>query len=147
MRVMATIEPTERRRPSIATLRLQPDPRRIREFLAEVESGLGDSCDQQLRRNVRLLVGEIAARLLGACPRAAIQVDLEVKADSVRVDIAERGGEPCDFWDALDDAVFSDLTTAWGRDRRRGGGAWFELEAPSRPSSRDRSAIAGARER
>ena len=28
--------------------------------------------------------------------------------------------------------LFSDLTTAWGRDRRGSGGAWFEIAQPTR---------------
>lgn len=83
-----------------------------------------------MRRKVRLLVGEIVARLLDRCPDGAVNLDLEIKADSVRVDIFENDGE-CDFWDGLDDVVFSDLTTAWGRDRRGTGGAWFEVAAPT----------------
>ena len=121
----------DRRRKPVARLRFEPDPRRLRTLLAEVEAGL-ESSDPLLRRRVRLLVGEIVARLLTACPRSAIELDLEVMADSVRVDIRERGDEPCDFWEALDDALFSDLTTAWGRDRRGSGGAWFEIAQPAR---------------
>lgn len=119
----------DRRRPTVARFCFQPDPRRLRTLLAEVEVGLGSS-EPLLQRNVRLLVGEIVARLLTACPRTAVQLDLEVKADSVRVDIRQLGNERCDFWDALDDAVFSDLTSDWGRDRRGGGGAWFEIVQP-----------------
>jgi hypothetical protein len=121
----------DRRRPTVARFAFQPDPRRLRTLLAEVEIGLGSS-DPRLRRDVRLLVGEIIARLLIACPRTAVQLDLEIKADSVRIDIRQRGNERCVFWDGLDDAVFSDLTSAWGRDRRGGGGAWFEIAKPLR---------------
>ena len=119
----------DRRRPTVARFCFQPDPRRLRTLLAEVEVGLG-STDPLLGRNVRLLVGEIVARLLTACPRTAVELDLEVKAESVRVDIRQHGNEPCDFWDALDDVVFSDLTSAWGQDRRGSGGAWFEIAKP-----------------
>jgi hypothetical protein len=122
---------TDRRRPAVARLRFEPDPRRLRTLLAEVEVGLEPS-DPLVRRRVRLLVGEIVSRLLIACPRSAIELDLEVMADSVRVDIRERGDERCHFWEVLDDALFSDLTSAWGRDRRGRGGAWFEIAQPTR---------------
>ena len=131
----------DRRRTPVARLRFEPDPRRLRTLLAEVEAGL-ESSHPLLRRRVRLLVGEIVARLLSACPRSAIELDLEVMADSVRVDIRERGEEPCDFWEALDDAVFSDLTSAWGRDRRGSGGAWFEIAQPTRRPVPARSGLA-----
>jgi hypothetical protein len=118
-----------RRRPTVARFRFQPDARRLRALLDEVTTALGTS-DPLLRRKVRLLVGEIVARLLDRCPDGAVNLDLEIKADSVRVDIFENDGE-CDFWDGLDEVVFSDLTTAWGRDRRGTGGAWFEIAAPT----------------
>lgn len=119
----------DRRRPTVARFRFEPDPRDLRRLLGEVEVGLG-STDPLLRRNVRLLIGEIVSRLLTACPQTAVQLDLEIKADSVRVDITQRGNERCDLWDALDDIIFSDLTSAWGRDRRASGGAWFEIVRP-----------------
>lgn len=120
----------DERRQTVARFRIEPDPRRLRELLAEVDTGLG-SVDALLRRRVRLLVGEIVARVLRACPGAGLYLDLELKADSVRVDLIQRSGEKCDFWSSLDEVVFSDLTTAWGRDRRRPGGAWFEIDARS----------------
>lgn len=118
----------DRRRPSVATFGFQPDPRRLRALLDEVEAALGPG-DALLQRNVRLLVGEIVARLTVACPDVAVRLALEVMADSVRVEIASDGA-PCEFWSGLDDALFSDLTSAWGRDRRSVGGAWFEIRAP-----------------
>jgi hypothetical protein len=121
----------DRRRPTVARFRFQPDPRRLRTLLAELEVAL-DPGDSVLRRNVRLLVGEIVARLLTASPRTAVELDLEVKADSVRIDIRQAGNQRSEFWDALDSAVFSDLTSAWGRDRRAGGGVWFEIAARGR---------------
>jgi hypothetical protein len=120
----------DRRRPTVARFLFQPDPRHLRRLLAEVDVGLGSS-DPLLSRNVRLLVGEIVARMVTASPRTAVELELEIKADSVRVDISQRGDEDCDFWDRLDDALFSDLTSAWGRDRRGSGGAWFEIEKPA----------------
>jgi hypothetical protein len=128
----STSATVDRRRPTFTRFRFQPDARRLRTLLAEIDRGLGSS-DLLLRRNVGLLVGEIVARLLGTCPRTAVQLELEIKADSVRVDISQRGDKPCEFWDALDDAVFSDLTSAWGRDRRGSGGAWFEVAKPLHP--------------
>lgn len=119
-------ETVDRRRPDLARFRFQPDPRHLRTLLAEVDADL-ESSDRMLRRNVRLLIGEILAQLLRECPRTAVHLDLEIKEDSVRIDIFARGDERCDFWEVLDDIVFSDLTTAWGRDRRGSGGAWFEV--------------------
>ncbi len=120
----------ERRRPTVARFRFQPDPRRLRELLDEVDAALG-SGDPLLQRRVRLLVGEIVARLLDRCPEGAVNLDLEIKEDSARIDIAETAGD-CDFWEALDDAVFTDLTSGWGRDRRGSGGAWFEVSGSVR---------------
>ena len=111
----------------MARLRFEPDARRVRELLAQVDAVVADR-DALGRRRVRLLVGEILGRLVQHCPQAPVQLDLELKADSVRIDIAVGGGE-CDFWDAVDDVVFTDLTTGWGRDRRREAGAWFEVAA------------------
>ena len=56
-----------------------------------------------LQHKVRLLIGEIVARLLHRCPEATVQLDLAILADSVRVDVFETNGE-CDFWDGLDEA-------------------------------------------
>jgi hypothetical protein len=118
--------PADRRRPTVAHFQFEPDPRRMRELLAEVDVVVSDR-DPLLRRRVRLLVGEIVGRLVGHCPQTSIRLDLELKADAVRIDMAANGD--CDFWDVLDDVVFTDLTSGWGRDRRRSAGAWFEVAA------------------
>ena len=82
-------------------------------------------------------MGEIVGRLVGHCPRASIRLDVELKEDSVRIEIAPQGNDDdCDFWEVLDDVVFTDLTSGWGRDRRGGGGAWFEVAGVTRASSR-----------
>lgn len=124
--------PTDRRRPTIARFRFEPDPRQLRTLLAEVDAVVAGR-DALSRRRVRLLVGEIVSRLVTRCPQAAVRLDLELKADSVRIDIAQSNGDP-DFWYALDDVFFTDLTSGWGRDRRGGGGAWFEVAAVGQPS-------------
>ena len=67
--------------------------------------------------------------------RHSIRLDLELKADAVRIDMAASDGD-CDFWDVLDDVVFTDLTSGWGRDRRRSAGAWFEVAAVDHASPR-----------
>ena len=123
----------DRRRPTVARFRFEPDPRDLRRLLGEVEVGLG-STDPLLRRNVRLLIGEVVSRLLMACPQTAVQLDLEIKADSVRVDITQRGNERCDVWNALDEITFSDLTSASG------------TRSPSERRSlvRDRKAVSSA---
>lgn len=118
----------DRRRPALAELSFAPDPRRLRELLAEFERAL-DSSDPALVRRARLLVGEIVARVLAAGLQEEIELGLQIRSDSVRIDIWQDSVGPCDFWDRLDDAVFSDLASTWGRDRRRECGAWFEIEA------------------
>lgn len=127
----SVLEAPNRRRPSVASFSFESDPRNLRNLLAEVDSCLGHS-DPGLRRSVRLLVGEIVARLMAACPGITVRLAMEIMADSVRLDIAERSDHPCEFWNALDHVVFSDLTSRWGRDRRGGGGAWFEVEIGSK---------------
>lgn len=126
-----SVATADRRRPSLAELSFAPDPRRLRDLLAEFELALGSS-DPALVRRARLLVGEIVARVLAAGIHDEIQLDLQIMSDSVRIDIWQDSDGPCDFWDRLDDAVFSDLASAWGRDRRRECGAWFEIENPAR---------------
>ena len=116
----------ERRRPAVRRLSFAPDPRQLRTLLADVETSLGPG-DPRLLRSVRLLVGEIVSRVLASQMGGEIHLDMEVMNESVRIDIWQQASEPCDFWDLLDDAVFSDLTSAWGRDRRRPCGAWFEV--------------------
>lgn len=119
---------TERRRNTVARLRFDPDARHLRALLEEIDACL-ELRDPDERRRVRLLVSEIVARLLASPHGAAVHLDLELKPDSVRIDIADRDGG-ADFWEALDDTIFSDLTTGWGRDRRGSGGAWFEVGPP-----------------
>ena len=126
--------PADRRRATVARFRFEPDPRQLRELLAQVDAAVGGR-DSLLRRRVGLLVGEIVGRLVGRCPRTPIRLDLELKEDSVRIEIAQ-SNDDCDFWEVLDEVVFTDLTSGWGRDRRAGGGAWFEVDAVTRPSSR-----------
>jgi hypothetical protein len=127
--------PADRRRATVARFRFEPDPRQLRELLAQVDAAV-DRRDALLRRRVGLLVGEIVGRLVGQCPRAPIRLDLELMDDSVRIEIAQSNGDDCDFWETLDEVVFTDLTSGWGRDRRGGGGAWFEVDAVTRASSR-----------
>lgn len=118
----------ERRRPTVARFRFDPDARRLRALLREVDACI-ESRESLERHRVRLLVSEIVARQLDYRPYAPVYLDLELKENSVRIDIAQLDGGS-GFWDALDDTVFSDLTTAWGRDQRGSGGAWFEVGAP-----------------
>lgn len=115
----------ERRRPTVARLRFDPDARHLRALLEEIDACL-ELRDPDERRRVRLLVSEIVARLLASPHGAAVHLDLELKPEGVRIDISDRDGGD-DFFEALDDTIFSDLTTGWGRDRRGTGGAWFEV--------------------
>jgi hypothetical protein len=106
----------------------------MRELLADVDAVVS-SQDSLTRRRVRLLVGEIVGRLVGHCPEASVQLELELKTDSVQIDIAP-SDDDCDFFEALDALVFDDLTRGWGRDRRRSGGAWFEVATAGQESRR-----------
>ena len=130
----ASPETSDRRRPTLAHFTFEPDPRRLRALLHDVSDAL-EASDPLLQHKVRLLIGEIVARLLHRCPEATVQLDLAILADSVRVDVVETNGE-CDFWEGLDEAVFTDLTSGWGRDRRGKGGAWFEISAPGQAHQR-----------
>ena len=118
----------DRRRSTVAHLRFEPDPRLLRGLLDDVDVALS-STDPVVRRKVKLLVGEIVARLVERCPDAPVHMDLEIKADSVRVDIVESEGG-CDFWEAVDEDLVSELAREWGRDRRGVRGAWFEIGEP-----------------
>ena len=115
----------ERRRHTVARLRFDPDARHLRALLEEIDACL-EQRDPDERRRVRLLVSEIVARLLASPHGASVELDLELKEYGVRIDITDRAGGD-DFFEALDDTIFSDLTSGWGRDRRGTGGAWFEV--------------------
>lgn len=116
----------ERRRPSAARFTFSPDPRRLRDLLADVDAKLAD-CDSGQRRTVRLLVAEIVSRLLSTSPDTTIELAAEQKSNSIRLDVWQAADGPCDFFEDLDEALFVDLASAWGRDRRRDCGAWFEI--------------------
>jgi len=116
----------ERRRPNTARFTFTPDPRRLRELLTDVEARLA-GCESRQRRMIRLLTVEIVSRLLSTSPRTAINLAVEQKANSVRLEVWQEGVGPCDFFEGLDEAVFVDLASVWGRDRRRECGAWFEV--------------------
>lgn len=116
----------ERRRESAAAFSFNPDPRRLRDLLADIDAKLAD-CDSRQRRSVRLLIAEIVSRLLSTSPRAQIELAVEQKRNSVRLDVWRAGTGPCDFFEGLDEAVFVDLASVWGRDRRRDCAAWFEV--------------------
>jgi len=115
----------ERRRQSGA-FTFTPDARRLRALLADVDAKLVD-CDARQRRSIRLLIAEIVSRLLSTAPRAEIELSVERKQNSVRLDVWLVGEGPCDFFENLDEAVFVDLASVWGSDRRRDCGAWFEV--------------------
>lgn len=119
-------EREERRRPAIATFDFTPDPRRLRALLAEVDQKLtGGECRQ--RRRIRLLIAEIVSRLISTSPRAEIHLTVEQKANSLRLDVWQDGVGPCEFFEHIEEAVFLDLASVWGRERRRPCGAWFEV--------------------
>ena len=116
----------ERRRESTAAFTFTPDPRRLRDLLADVDAKLAD-CECRQRRSIRLLIAEVVSRLLTTSPRAQIELAVERKENSVRLDVWRAGAGPCDFFENLDEAVFVDLASVWGSDRRRDCGAWFEV--------------------
>jgi hypothetical protein len=113
------------RRPTVARYSFAPDARKLRQLLTDVERRIPYP-DTNVQRRVRLLVGQIVARMIGAS-ECEIEIAVEVKPDSVRIDVWQNTPAPCDFFDKLDEAIFLDLATAWGRDRRRPCGAWFEV--------------------
>ena len=116
----------ERRRASAAAFSFRPDPRRLRDLLAEVDAKL-DGCDGRQRRLIRLLIAEIVSRLLSTSSRVEIELAVERKQNSIRLDVWRADAGPCDFFENLDEAIFVDLASVWGRDRRRECGAWFEV--------------------
>ena len=119
-------EPEERRRESATTFTFTPDPRRLRALLGDVDAKLVD-CDGRQRRSVRLLIAEIVSRLLSTSNGARLELAVERKENSVRLDVWRADSGPCDFFENLDEAIFVDLASVWGRDRRRECGAWFEV--------------------
>lgn len=116
----------ERRRPSAARFTFTPDPRRLRELLTDVDAKLA-GCDCRQRRTIRLLIAEIVSRLLSSSPETTIELAVEQKVNSIRLDVWQASDGPCDFFENLDEAIFVDLASVWGSDRRRGCGAWFEV--------------------
>ena len=130
----ATDQPKDRRQPSVVSYSFAPDPKRLQSMLAEIEerlSALGDS--GELQRNVLVLVGEIASRLLRSSMEVdVLHLDLEIKRGTVRIDIwQEIVDQPCALLGLVDDAVLRDLAWASGNDRRRPCGAWFEFVTSS----------------
>jgi len=119
-------ELAERRRPATARFTFTPDPRRLRDLLADVDAKLADGDDRQ-RRMIRLLTAEIVSRMLSTSPLTVINLAVEQKSNSIRLDVWQEGAGPCEFFESLNEAVFVDLASAWGRDGRRDCGAWFEV--------------------
>lgn len=119
-------EVEDRRRPNTSSFTFTPDPRQLRGLLTAVDAKLA-GCDPRQRRTLRLLIAEIVSRLLTTSPRTAIELAVEQKANSIRLDVWQEGIGPCDFFENLDEAIFVDLASAWSRDRRRDCGAWFEV--------------------
>jgi hypothetical protein len=127
---VAADQPKDRRQSSVVSYSFAPEPKRLRSMLAEIEerlSALGDS--SELQRNVLVLVGEIASRLLRSSMEVdVLHLDLEIKRGTVRVDIwQEIVDQPCALLGLVDDPVLRDLAWASGNDRRRPCGAWFEF--------------------
>ena len=120
-----TITGVDSRRPTLARYRFAPDARKLRQLLTDVERRVHYP-DAGVQRRVRFLVGQIVARMIGAS-ECEIEIGIEVKPDSVRIDVWQNTPTPCDFFEKLDEAIFLDLATSWGRDRRRPCGAWFEV--------------------
>lgn len=118
----------ERRLKSAARYEIDSDPRHLREMLSEVERTL-TGVDERVRRRVALLVGELVGRI-SERPRAHGKLHMEIheRPSSLRVDMWDEAGQLDDeFWRRLADSALVGLATAWGRDRRREAGAWFEI--------------------
>jgi hypothetical protein len=120
----------DRRLPRVASHSFAPDPKRLQSMLAEIDERLSAVADSgELQRNVLILLGEIASRLLRSSMEVdVLHLDLEIKRGTVRIDIwQEIGDQPCALLGLVDDPVLRDLAWASGTDRRRSCGAWFEF--------------------
>jgi hypothetical protein len=119
----------DRRAPVVARHEIALEPREFRERLAGFENAL-EGLDLDVRRQVRLLVGHLMAQWLALeGPFRTMVLTVEVLPTSVRVDLAAKPEiTRHSFWDSLVTPHVEDLVMAWGIDRRRSSGAWFEIE-------------------
>jgi hypothetical protein len=119
-------KPHERRAPTIARQEVALDTRTLRRDLEAVEDRL-ESLDWGLRRQVRLLLGHVAAQRIGLHgPSGAFRVEVAKLSSGARVDISMAPPRD-DAWSELVDPHVEHLAVRWGLDRRRPGGAWFEI--------------------
>lgn len=122
----------ERRGSAQRSLEIDVTGRGLRASLEEVELGLGDEVEERTRREVVLVVGELAARWLehrGASE--PIILDVWVLEDRVRLEIAALSVDPgAEFWAGLC-ASLQELKHPVMVDRRRGTGAFAEVRRDS----------------
>ena len=132
----------ERREPTMAEFEFGASPRTLREALAAVDAVLA-GCDPEIKRRVRLLLGEIIGRSCnpGRDRSGTIRITLAILPSSVRVDLAgmallvpeERGDPERDPASSFPAWVLTDLADQWGRDRRTGQPAMWFLVAQALP--------------
>lgn len=126
----------EDRRPRSRAFELRPVARELRSTLLLLELRLENEVDAPVRREVRLVVGELVARWL-QCAGASDPMILRVSvlADRVRLDVSASGSErSTEFWTKLCDAPGLGLSREVRLRRRVGAdaGAYVELPRHSR---------------
>jgi hypothetical protein len=132
----------ERREPVLAQVVVTPTPARLRESLERVDSML-DGVETDVRRRVRLLLGEIIGRSSSpeAEPSAPIQIDVAILPSTVRIEVSgdgllmpdTTGGGGSSTRPSYPHWVLHELSDRWGSDRRTDGfGMWFLLARPDR---------------
>jgi hypothetical protein len=114
------------------TLELRPTARELRSGLQMLELRLENEVDARVRREVRLVVGELVARWL-RCAGASDPMILRVSilADRIRLDVSASGSErSTEFWTKLCDATGLGLSREVRLQRRAGADAGVYAELP-----------------
>ena len=123
----------DRRAPVVAKHEIALEPRRFQDELLAFE-GLLRSLDSEVRRPIRVLLGQLLAQWLALeGPVGSMMVRVSVFPSRIRVDVSgEPGGRGYAFWESLVAPHIEALASHWGMDRRSAG-VWFEIErgAPS----------------
>lgn len=115
------------RRAALRSREFNPDSRELRRILAELEHLLEGS-EARVRRRVRLMFGELVAGWHPLVGPQALIVTLEVLPHSARLTASAEGRALTESeWNTLVMPIVLEFVDAWGIDRRRPGGAWFEF--------------------
>jgi hypothetical protein len=123
----------ERRTAPLRSLELDITGRGLRAALDEIDLGLEDDLEGRTRREVRLVIGELAARWLEHRGAAEpIMLDLWLLSDRIRLEVAALGVDPGpEFWSGLCRSLKARLKHPAMPDRRRGAGAFIEVPRAS----------------